>query len=49
MSAEFIKVSLGDYLKFMNGKTSPERNENAKFPVYGSNGIIGYSKEYNSP
>lgn len=33
---------LGDVLLFRNGKSSPQRNNNAPFPVYGSNGIIGF-------
>lgn len=39
---------LGDYLSFSNGKTSPERFDNGEYPVFGANGIIGYSNEYNA-
>jgi type I restriction enzyme S subunit len=39
---------LGDILSFKNGKSSPERNNNFEYPVYGANGIIGYSKSFNS-
>ncbi|MDY0194109.1 MAG: restriction endonuclease subunit S [Aliarcobacter butzleri] len=42
------KVFFGDIAKFSNGKSSPERNENAKFCVFGSNGIIGKSNETNA-
>lgn len=40
--------NLGQYLKFSNGKTSPDRTNTGFYPVYGANGIIGYSSEYNS-
>ena len=40
--------NLGKYLKFSNGKTSPDRTNTGFYPVYGANGIIGYSSEYNS-
>lgn len=33
---------LGEVLSFRNGKSSPTRNDNSQFPVYGSNGVIGY-------
>lgn len=39
---------LGDITDFRNGKSSPERYPNGLFPVYGANGIIGYSGEHNS-
>lgn len=39
---------LGDYLLFSNGKTSPKRIDNGEYPVFGANGIIGYSNEYNA-
>ena len=40
--------NLGQHLKFSNGKTSPNRTDTGFYPVYGANGIIGYSFEYNS-
>ncbi len=49
MSSDMIETILKDHLVFKNGKTSPLRDDNGIFPVYGSNGIIGYSNEYNSP
>jgi type I restriction enzyme S subunit len=39
---------LGEILAFKNGKSSPERNINSQFAVYGSNGIIGYCDNYNA-
>lgn len=39
---------IGDIAEFRNGKTSPERNNDSQYSVYGSNGIIGYSDKYNS-
>src|ERR1035437_8149183 len=49
MGSEWRDVRLGDVLSFANGKTSPERSEQTGFPVYGSNGVIGFSREANSP
>ena len=40
---------LGDLMSFSNGKTSPERSEESGYPVYGSNGIIGFSGSRNTP
>ena len=42
------KILFGDIAKFSNGKSSPDRDEKAKFNVYGSNGIIGKSDETNA-
>lgn len=40
--------TLGEIINFKNGKSSPERNNNLKYPVYGSNGIIGFADKYNT-
>ncbi len=42
-------TKIGDVFKFSSGKTrpkdiTPERNEEQNIPVYGGNGIMGYSK-----
>ena len=42
------KILLGDIASFSNGKISPDRDDNAKFNVYGSNGIIGKSNNTNA-
>lgn len=42
------KGNLGEMISFKNGKTSPERNNDFQYPVYGSNGIIGYSENFNA-
>ncbi len=41
-------VKLGDVCEFVYGKglTKSKRNEKGKFPVYGSNGIVGYHNEF---
>ena len=49
MGGEWSNASLGELLKFSNGKTSPERSDSSSIPVYGSNGVIGYANENNSP
>ncbi|OAQ14994.1 type I restriction endonuclease subunit S [Bibersteinia trehalosi Y31] len=41
-------TQLSKHIVFSNGRTSPERNNNGKYPVYGANGIIGYADEYNT-
>ena len=43
------KSTLGELLSFSNGKTSPERTCGSSHPVYGSNGVIGFSDETNAP
>lgn len=48
MAGDIPEMTLGRVLSFANGKTSPERNEDDKYPVYGSNGIIGYTDKTNS-
>jgi len=48
MSAELISSQLADFLSFKNGKSSPDRNDEAENPVYGSNGLIGYADEVNA-
>ncbi|GAA3293428.1 restriction endonuclease subunit S [Arthrobacter citreus] len=42
------QTCLKDYLSFRNGKTSPARSNQGTFPVYGSNGQIGYAEESNA-
>ncbi len=39
---------LGEVLNFKNGKYSPHRDDSFQYPVYGANGIIGFSENYNS-
>jgi hypothetical protein len=41
-------VRLGDYLDFSNGTTPPAREPNGRFPVYGSNGAIGFAARHNA-
>lgn len=45
----FEADSLGKFVNFSNGKTSPERSEEYKIPVFGSNGLIGFTETSNSP
>ena len=46
------KTTLGKVAKFGSGATKPsdisDVNGSEKYPVYGGNGIIGYSSEFNS-
>ena len=42
------EVTLGEVLSFSNGKSSPERSDDFQHPVYGSNGVIGYSNDVNA-
>jgi type I restriction enzyme, S subunit len=48
MAAEFRETSLGNLLAYANGRASPERAAGLPYPVYGSNGIIGYTSETNA-
>jgi hypothetical protein len=43
-----VKVRLGDHLDFSNGSTSPARQPDGRYPVYGANGAIGYAAQHNS-
>lgn len=40
--------TLGEMIEFKNGKTSPVRNDKGSNPVYGANGIIGFTEDYNT-
>lgn len=42
------KILLGEIASFSNGKTSPDRDDNASYEVFGSNGIIGRSEDTNA-
>lgn len=42
------KVRLGDHLEFRAGGVSPARAPDGSYPVYGSNGAIGYAAEHNA-
>ena len=48
MQDKWKSISLKEALDFSNGKVSPKRNDNMPYPVYGSNGVIGFSDEFNS-
>lgn len=48
MESSWKLTYLNEVLNFSNGKSSPERNDNMPYPVYGSNGIIGFSDRVNS-
>ena len=48
MASEWSEVTLGDVLTFSNGDSSPDRSDDMPHPVYGSNGIIGFSNEINT-
>ncbi len=43
-----MKVRLGDHLDFSNGSTSPTRESDGRYPVYGANGTIGYATQHNA-
>jgi type I restriction enzyme S subunit len=49
MAGECRPVTLDDVLSFANGRTSPERADGHPYPVYDSNGIIGFASETNAP
>jgi type I restriction enzyme S subunit len=48
MAIDLMPSSLGTLLFFGNGKTSPPRSKDGDYPVYGSNGVIGYAAESNA-
>ena len=48
MKSERVTTTLGNLLLLSNGKSSPERSNDLPYPVYGGNGVIGFSDEANS-
>ncbi len=48
MAGEWRKTVLGQLMCFANGRSSPERTHGLPYPVYGSNGVIGYAAEANA-
>jgi len=49
---EWEVVRLGDIIRLSSGKNRPNdyqdcQDEHYLFPIYGGNGVLGYSKEYN--
>ena len=46
--SEWRESCLGDLLSFANGKSSPARSDTSSHPVYGSNGVIGFSNRTNA-
>ena len=48
MADGLITTDLGSLLSFVNGRSSPPRNDRAPHPVYGSNGIIGFTERANA-
>jgi hypothetical protein len=49
MSSEFQSTKLESLVTFANGRSSPDRLDDGAFPVYGSNGLIGWANEANAP
>ena len=48
VSEGWIEIALENIIEIRNGKTSPARVDSGIFPVFGSNGIIGFSNDFNS-
>ena len=48
MKSERVTTTLGNLLSLSNGKSSPERSNDLPYPVYGGNGVIGFSDQANS-
>lgn len=49
MSSDLQSTKLESLITFSNGRSSPDRSDGRAFPVYGSNGLIGWANETNSP
>jgi len=45
--SEWRERKLGDIAEFKNGKSRPRETENGSIPIYGGNGILGYTDESN--
>lgn len=48
MTTDRVQTTLSTLLTFANGRSSPERADGLPFPVYGSNGVIGYADSANA-
>ena len=48
MKNGWVATTLSNLLSFSNGKSSPHRINHLPYPVYGSNGIIGFCSEVNA-
>lgn len=48
MAGRWSETDVGNLLSFANGRASPERADELRYPVYGSNGIIGYASDANA-
>lgn len=48
MGSEWTQTDLGDVLSFSNGQSSPDRTSGGLNPVFGSNGLIGFSDQTNA-
>ena len=48
MASEWREGKLSDLVHFSNGKNNTSRDKSAPYPVYGSNGIIGFCNEFNA-
>jgi type I restriction enzyme S subunit len=48
MSGEWTTTTLSGVLSFQNGKSSPDRADGLPYPVYGSNGVIGFTNDWNA-
>ncbi len=48
MKSGRVTTTLGSLLSLSNGQSSPERSDELPYPVYGGNGVIGFSNEANS-
>ncbi|MBG5757271.1 restriction endonuclease subunit S [Pseudomonas aeruginosa] len=49
MSSDLQSTKLESLITFSNGRSSPDRSDDRAFPVFGSNGLIGWAQETNSP
>lgn len=51
LSEKYLQItgSLGDFVDFRNGRSSPDRTDSGSFTVYGSNGEIGKADVTNAP
>lgn len=48
MISEYRLTKLREVLDFSNGRSSPDRSDALRIPVFGSNGLIGMANESNS-
>ena len=47
MKKNWQKTTLEKITNILSGKSRPQKKDNGKYPIYGGNGVLGFTNEYN--